>query len=126
MSTTIAVPADLLPKMRERVLAELEHVNGQLSGSICANERGSGGAERDVDDACDRVETVIAAYRVLQANAEAYPADVVALAAQLVIEDATSRIAHDSLDVDEAEAQVQCVRVCQAIVEAIALRMVTS
>ena len=113
-STEIAVPADLLPNMRERVLAELEHVNGELSRTICDSERGSG-AQRDIDDDCERVETVIAAYRVLKANAEAYPADVVELAAQLVIEDATSRIAHDSLSVDEAEAAIARVRAAEAL-----------
>lgn len=124
MSTTtpeIAVPADLLPVMRERVLAELEHENGQLSHSICVCD-----TERDIDDACERLESVIAAYRVLKANAAGYPADVVEMAAQLVIEDATSRIADDHLSVDEAVAAIALVRAAETLRATIDQQAVTA
>lgn len=104
-SQQIPVPADLLPELRTNLAQALVLLGDDL-------------AHADVDglDApCDEIARTIAAHRALQADADTYPRDAVALAAAHTIDDAASRIADDDLTVDEAEFWVRRVRECEAV-----------
>ena len=121
-STEIAVPADLLTLIRERVLVELGSAGDVLEHAAWADPL----SIDEVDEVCERVEGLIAARRVFAADADAYPVDMVTIAVDWVIRDAASRIADDPLRVDEAEAMVKRVRRCEALRTAIEQSAVTA
>ena len=114
-STGIAVPADLLTLIRERALVELGSVGDVLERAAWASTP----SVAEIDEVCKRVEGLIATRRVFAADADGYPVDMVAIAVDWVISDAESRIAHDGLSVDEAEAMVRRIRRCEGLRTAI-------
>jgi len=121
-STGIAVPADLLPHIRERALVELGSVGDVLERAAWASTP----SVAEIDEVCKRVEGLIATRRVFAADADGYPVDMVAIAVDWVISDAESRIAHDGLSVDEAEVMVRRTRRCEGLRTAIEQSAVTA
>ena len=122
LNTTIAVPADLLTLIRERVLVNLGSAGDVLEHAAWADPS----SIDEIDEVCKRVEGLIAARRVFAADADGYPVDMVAIAVDWVISDAESRIAHDGLSVDEAEVMVRRTRRCEGLRTAIEQSAVTA
>ena len=115
MSTTTApaeipVPRDLLPAFRENVKNSIEMLADSLKSAITDDEP-------ELEDICDEIHLALMAHRAFARDADAYPADLVRLAAGYVIADAASRITDDGLTVDEAEFYVRRVRACEALRE---------
>ena len=104
MSSTIAVPADLVAAMRDNMKVALP-----LDGFD------SGDAVDKVLAACDEIQRLADVLRALSVEADAYPREAVRVAAIETIEDAGSRISDDHLTVDEAEFYIDRIRACEAL-----------
>lgn len=112
--STIAVPGDLLPILRQRLVGEV----GQRAARLAEAAEAADFAEPtvvDIDAACDHTESLIAAHRALRSDQPTYPAAAVSAAAEATIEDAAFRIGDSGLSVDDAEALVRRVRACEAL-----------
>lgn len=115
----VSVPADLLPIMRKCVLMEIQGLGDKFSHA------GTSGCAT-VDEVCDDADIIIAVYRALKPETTTYPASVVAVALDFVIQDAASRFADDQLDVDQAELYVRRVRAGEALQAQIDTQAVTA
>jgi hypothetical protein len=107
----ITVPGDLLPVLRQRLVVELGRHAAHLAEVADRPEP----IDFEVDAACDRLESLIAAHRALTSDRPSYPAAAVSAAAEATIEDARYQIAESGLGVDQAELLVQRVRTCEAL-----------
>lgn len=111
--STIAVPADLLPILRENVL---HHVGAVASEIEYQTMRRADDLEPDrIAAELDRIRRAADAYRDLRAADGAYPATAVALACERTIADTCSRIADDKLDGAELRGHRRVIACCEAL-----------
>lgn len=103
--STVKVPAELLPVLRESLRSDLAMYGQSLDEN-----------SEQFDADCDKIERAITARRALAEDNDAYQSGAVHFAAIAAIRDGESRIANDALSVDEAELCVRQVRACERLV----------